>query len=191
MPEASLRSVVNSPPRAPLSQSWGRTTWSTRPAQSGLFCASHASLEMVNEATGTRLTASTHASGPSSARSRAASAALRVSFHSRASWTGVPELSRATIPCCWAAMPAAATEPPSRSAPAERHASRNAEVQTFGSTAVRSGWAAAPDAMTSPLWASTARTLQDWVEESTPMTVLIGSSPRRSGQLGPGPAAYQ
>ncbi len=142
VPEASPRSVTRaSSPGAPasiqVSQSCGRHTAATRAAASGSCSASQASLDTVNEATGTDPTPSAQACGPPSCSvSRAACGAERVSFHSRAGRTTSPAESRATMPCCWAPTATAAT---SSRPPAAAAASCRAVHQCRGSISVPSG----------------------------------------------------
>src|SRR4051794_25617209 len=81
-----------------------------------------------------------------------------------------PASSSATSPCCCPPTDSART---SSSPPAPSIADRRACHHASGSTSVPSGWGAVPWRTTSRVSASTTTTLQDWVEESTPATVLI------------------
>ena len=132
---------------------------------SGSCSASQASLLTVIAASGTTPVCRAHQSAPLSATSRVACGALRTSFQSSAGRTGSPSASRVTRPCCWPPTETAAQC--SRVSPA---ASSSAAPHARGSTSVPSGWAAERLDRISPVAASTATTLQDWVEESMPTT---------------------
>src|SRR4051794_34365127 len=71
------------------------------------------------------------------------------------------------MPCCW---PPTATASTSSSPPASATAASSAAPHAAGSTSVPSGWAARPSRTVAPVSESRTRTLQDWVEESTPAT---------------------
>src|SRR5690606_39796426 len=172
VPLASDRSVNGAPvapPNRQVSQSCGRQTVAVAAAWSGSCRASQRSLVMVNEATGTRPTASAHASAPpgSSLTRSAAAPADRVSFHSSAGRTTSPRSSRQTMPCCWPPTEIAAT---SSIPPASASADCSAAHHASGCTSVPSGWAARPERTSAPVSASRITTLQDWVDESTPAT---------------------
>ena len=121
VPEASERSVTSSsndvaPESLQVSQSCGRQTAAMRAAASGSWSASHRSLVIVSEATGTLPTPSAQAARPaasspqpsSTMRSWAADAE-RVSFHRSAGRMISPPASRTTMPCCWPPTLSAAT----------------------------------------------------------------------------------
>ena len=80
-----------------------------RASASGSCSATHASLLIVNEATGTLHVSAAHCCVPSSSTNRSACGADVVSFHSLAGRTGVPSTSSSTSPCCWPATEMATT----------------------------------------------------------------------------------
>ena len=91
-----------------------------------------------------------------------------VSFHNKAFRITFPSESRATIPCCW---------PPIEMAsilylPTSSRALSRARCHSCGSTSVPSGCGREVDAINSPESASRNTTLTDWVDESTPATIL-------------------
>ena len=101
LPDASPRSVTPAPQRRSVRKSCGSRTAATCGTTAGSFRTSHAHFVTVNDATGTQPVVSAHHPAPRSPTSRAASAALRVSFHSSAGRSGRPARSRTTSPCCW------------------------------------------------------------------------------------------
>ncbi len=179
MPDASPRSVVGSPapPRSWwVIQSWGSSTPWARSSDLGLVLGDPA--QLGDREAGHRddcRCASAQACGPPSSSIRAsACGAERLSFHSRASRTGVPASSTSTMPCCW---PPTATASTPSSSPAE--ACSQACHQTRASTSVTSGWGARPSRTTSPVSASQTTTLVFWVEQSMPATSVMGETTRR------------
>ena len=110
-PDASPRSVTNSPVNRNVIQSCGRTTCASLAQLSGSLRCNQLSLLIVNAATGTLPTAAAQSAAPpaSCLISHPASGAVSVSFHNFAGRTTSRSLSRTTIPCCCPATLIAST----------------------------------------------------------------------------------
>lgn len=170
---------MDSPHSCNVSQSWGSMTRSTRAAACGSFSRSHASVDSVMDGTGAMPTCSIHHWIPCSSIMRVAWGSLRMSFHSRASWTGFPSPSTATMPCCWPA-----TETPTTSScsatPASRHAARSA---SRGGVHVRAVRARRAGRGHGPAGGCVHDRHLAGLGESMPTTVLVMVSALRAGEL--------